>query len=234
MNKNVLNMLSSHAPSPRRKFSQFISERDTLFLCSLFFFFFSLSFALPCKKETITKKTQKKIESLRQNKTNRERRGEKRACYLNYAQKTQKPRLKKEKKTVFILSLTCLVQTVFGEIRILLLLLIACANTVADGFCRPPPTPTPLPLSPSPHVCICMHPHSCRNPGKTDVMYVYLWRYTTRPNRVCVGWGKGGRQQKVSLIVCRKNAASRGKKDTHRHTNTHTHAHTYQICNMLF
>lgn len=191
MNKNVLNMLSSHAPSPRRKFSQ------TLFLCSLFFFFFSLSFSLPCKKETITKKTPKK-KSNHCGKT-REKGGEKRACYLNYAQKTQKPGLKKEKKTVFILSLTCLVQTVFGEIRILLLLLIACANTVADGFCRPPPTPTPLPLSLSPHVCICMHPHSCRNPGKTDVMYVYLWRYTTRPNRVCVGWGRGGGGNKKFL-----------------------------------
>lgn len=225
-------MLSSHAPSPRHKFSQFISERETLFLCSLFFF--SLSFSLPCKKETITKKTPKKKPRIIAAKQDKQRKGgrEKRACYLNYAQKTQKPGLKKEKKTVFILSLTCLVQTVFGEIRTLLLLLIACANTVADGFCRPPPTPTPLPLSPSPHVCICMHPHSCRNPGKTDVMYVYLWRYTTRPNRVCVGWGRGGEATKSFSNRVQENAASRGKKDTHRHTNTH--APTYQTCNMLF
>lgn len=81
MNKNVLNMLSSHAPSPRRKFSQFISERETLFLCSLFFF--SLSFSLPCKKETITKKTpKKKNESLRQNKTNREKGGGKKELVI--------------------------------------------------------------------------------------------------------------------------------------------------------
>lgn len=161
----------------------------------------SLSHSLsPAKRRLSPKKLQKKNRIIAA-KQDKQRKGgrEKRACYLNYAQKTQKPGLKKEKKTICILSLTCLVQTVFGEIRILLLLLIARANTVADGFCRPPPTPTPLPLSPSPHVCICMHPHSCRNPGKTDVMYVYLWRYTTRPNRVCVGWGRGGGGNKKFL-----------------------------------
>lgn len=158
----------------------------------------SLSHSLsPAKRRLSPKKLKKKkIESLRQNKTNRERGGGKRACYLNYAQKTQKPRLKKEKKTVFILSLTCLVQTVFGEIRILLLLLIACANTVADGFCRPPPTPTPLFRLRLMYVYVCTR--IAAGIREKQTLCMYICGDTQRAPTVCV-WGGGGGGNKKFL-----------------------------------
>lgn len=93
MKKNVLNMLSSHAPL-------FLSALSSSSL------FFSLILS-PLQKGDYPKK---KSNHCGKTRTNGEKRGKKkRAGYLNYAQKTQKPGLKKGKKTVFILSLICLV-----------------------------------------------------------------------------------------------------------------------------